>query len=237
MNKWTLLVVLPLACVSLGIGAKEPTSALLDMTWLLSLDADGHITRIATSDTRAPKLHEPLEKEIRSWRFSPGKVDGQPAVTDTQLRMLVAVSLADSGFEVRVLRAATGVGYRKTRTPVYPNVSAWARKQGLVLLKVRYDESGSVVDAAPYEDAPTPDGALAHAATVSVKRWTFEPEVVGGHPLAGTALVPICFHLYELAPPDCNWKRSGSSDNMSGSQAVALDPAAKLETDVAGRTL
>ena len=226
-----------LTCLAIEVGAKEPTSAIVDVTWKVSLGADGHVTALATTDTRVPKLHKQLATEIRSWRFSPGKVNGQPAMTETRLQMALRVSLVQDRFEVRIVSAQTGGNYRKMRAPIYPAVAAMMRRQGLVLLKVRYDESGAVVQVKPSADAPEPDRQLLDVAISSVKQWTFEPEVVGGHPLAAAALVPVCFQLQGMPKAVCDWKQPGSDMHAQGSHALALYPAAKLETDVIGRVL
>ena len=105
------------------------------------------------------------------------------------------------------------------------------------MLIVHYNGAGAVTDVAPYEHGPKADVQLAQAAMTSVKNWTFDPEVVGGHPIPGVVLVPVCFELSGRTPPDCNWKNPATGETMNGSQAVALNPAATLVSEVIGRVL
>ncbi|MFI4970668.1 MAG: hypothetical protein ACHP7D_10725, partial [Lysobacterales bacterium] len=54
-------------------------------------------------------VREPLEHAIRSWIFEPGRIDGQPAPTETTLTLDVSfVPSADGKYAVRIDDARTG---------------------------------------------------------------------------------------------------------------------------------
>lgn len=241
MKSSIAVILLALLGVSSAIAAASASKPLVvRMTWSVSIDPDGHVVRLATTDEQIPVIHDRLEQAIRGWRFSPGKVNGKPAFTDS--RVTVALGLepgSDGTYAVHVIGASAGAGYGKVTPPLYPHAFAMSGRQGLVLLKVDYAASGSVVAIALADDAPRVDHPFVDAATDAVRKWTFEPEVVGGHSLAGSALVPVCFTLRgpRARPFDCNWHRSGRSAAELGDGAVALDPAATLLSDVVGRTL
>ncbi|MBO9663652.1 energy transducer TonB [Dokdonella sp.] len=219
---------------------------ILNFSWNITVDADGRVTRLDSEGKLVPDLKDRLEREIRTWRFKPGTINGQAAATESRLYVaLQATPIDDERSALHVIRAATGGGYGKMVPPRYPAASVSARRQGLVLLQVHYDENGQVVESALYEKAPQADKALVDAAIAAVKRWTFAPEVVGGRPLASTALVPVCFSLHGagIRPPKCDWERPGeSAANASRIAAAAddttpaFDSALKFETAVAGRT-
>ena len=240
VKTWTVWIVAFLGVASMVVEAKPPTSMTVDMTWNFEVDADGHVTRLDTSDKRVPSLHDRLEKEIRGWHFRPGQVNGQPATTESKL--YVSLDLESKGgdmYAVRVAGVSTGGGYDKIVTPNYPETALAARRQGVVVLKVRYAENGRVISVVPYEDGPQADASLVRAAIGAVKKWTFEPEIVDGHPMMNDVLVPVCFELGQAGVPhaNCDWKKPGITIGMATDHAVALDPAAKLLTDVIGRTL
>ena len=237
MRTGIIFVVAFLLFVSTAIEAKVPTSAVVSVSWVISLDAGGHVTKLVTKDERVPKLHALLEKAIRGWHFSPGTVNGQPAATESHVQTRLDIRLVGDGFEVRVLGAATGAYYGKTTPFHYPDAAVRAGKQGEVVLIAHYNGAGAVTDVAPYEHGPKADVQLAQAAMTSVRKWTFDPEVVGGYPIPGAVVVPVCFALSGRTPPACNWESPATGGNMNGSQAVALNPAAKLESDVIGRVL
>jgi len=215
-----------------------PAPIFVDMTWSLGVDATGTITHLTTDDKQLPTLHEHLEKDIRSWTISPGKVDGVPAATESKLHLRLKLEPQSGGdYHVSLAGASTGGGYRRQTAPKYPENAAAGRRQGLVVLKVGYDETGKVKDVEPFAQGPQADVAFVSSATSAVKKWTFEPEIVGGHPRGSTALVPVCFRIEALGVPeiDCDWKPPGASGTSDG--MFALDPAARIESDVIGRAL
>jgi TonB family protein len=227
-----------LAASGAAAASAESSPVFVDMTWSLGVDAGGRITRLATDDKQLPTLHGPLEKDIRSWKISPGKVDGVPAATESKLHLLLRLDpQTDGNYHVNLAGASTGGGYGRQSAPKYPENAAAGRRQGLVVLKVDYDEAGKVKDVGPYAGAPQVDTAFVRSAINAVRQWTFEPEIVGGHPRRGSALVPVCFRMDAPGVPkiDCNWKPPNGRGTTEG--MVALDPAARLESDVIGRAL
>lgn len=221
--------------------AAEATSAIIDLTWKLSLDANGRVQELSTTDERVPKLHARLEKAIRGWQFSPGKLNGTPAATRTALHTRIEVNLAKDRdrFEVRLLAASTGPTYGKIRAPVYPTWAASKRIDGVVVLVASYDERGRVTDVTPYEHAVGAAAVkeLQSTAVSAVRRWTFEPEVVDGHAIAGRALVPVCFAVAGGRSNACDWKDAAGDGEIRGNQAIVLDSVAGIDPDVIGRVL
>ncbi|MET0225101.1 MAG: energy transducer TonB [Dokdonella sp.] len=203
-----------LAAAGAAAAPAESAPVFVNMTWSLGVDAGGRITRLSTDDKQLPTLHEKLEKDIRSWKISPGKVDGVPAATESKLQLLLRLDAqADGNYRVNLAGASTGGGYGRQTAPKYPENAAAGRRQGLVVLKVDYDEAGRVKDVEPYAGAPQADTAFVRSATNAVKQWTFEPEVVGGHPRSSAALVPVCFRMDAPGVPhiDCHWTPPGAS--------------------------
>jgi TonB family protein len=222
----------------------EVANPRFTLRWTVSLDATGRVTKLASADNVIDAVRDPLDTAIRRWQFVPGSVAGHPAATDTMLTVDVTlVPAGEDKFAVRVDDARTGGGAQRqdTKPPKYPMDAIRHRRQGMVVLKVDYDASGHVVSVVPHEGAPAVAADLQRSATVAVKRWNFSPEVVGGHALAGSAIVPICFEIFDTgtAPPysGCGWTPPGTSTMLRDSDVLAIEPAARLLTDVAGRTL
>lgn len=236
MKTWIAAMATLLACAPFPIRADEAAPIIVNVVWDISLDAEGRVTRLATDDTQVPKAHAQLEEAIRGWQFRSGKIDGRSVATDTHLNIRLAITRVDQHYELEIVRATTGAGYARRVPPRYPQSAVKMRKHGLAMLYVEYDASGRVSKVEPARDVPRPDPRLLKAAMDSVHSWTFSPEAVGGHAIPGIAMVPVCFELPDRRP-NCEWKNTETGESMGGDEAVAMNSAATLETDVAGSTL
>ncbi|MBX3689602.1 energy transducer TonB [Dokdonella sp.] len=228
------------AVLSTAALAKEPEPIHIRMAWHISVDAQGQITSIWTGETKLAEVQDRIEREIRSWYFQPGKVNGVPAASESTLRLTLEATPNDGdGYTLKVVKANTGAYYAKIVMPRYPDAFVKSRRQGYVVLKVRYGADGKVLDAALADDAPEVAPAFVQASINAVRNWEFAPEVIGGHPRAGAALVPLCFNPMRGTryPRDCTWSRRSDGLKVSGDEAVALDPAVSLKSDVAGHAL
>lgn len=228
------LLALSASCLS---SAAVPPTQVVMATWQVKLDAAGRVTDIAARSSEIPALYSKLEPLIRDWRFSPGRTDGQGAETQTYLMLTLQLTTKDDKAEVRVLKASTGGDYGHLNRPAYPESAARSGREGGVLLRVHYDGSGAVTSAEPYGGNRRVDDRLVQAARSSVKKWTFLPEVVAGHAIAADVLVPICYQLSSREPASCRHANPSTGQAMGDLEAVALDPVAKLETDVIGHAL
>lgn len=243
------------SCAALAIAASgqavtaaaaAPAPITIETSWDVSLDANGKVTEVAQHTTIKPILADPLATAIRGWAFEPGQIDGQPAPTQTTLQVSVEVEeLANDGYAVRVLRASTG-GRVDQMPPVrlLPDNAALIRSgsfSSLVVLKIHYDESGSVVSAEPAPGAPEVQKSLSKSVIRAAKQWTFQPERVGGHGIASTVYLPICFSVRsanEKSDHGCQkWAPHEASGSIADGTAFALEPAATLKSDVVGRLL
>ncbi len=215
--------------------------------WTLTLDASGRVAGLEAND-EAPvdAIRLPLENAIRSWHFTPGAIGGKPAETRTTLALdITLVERGDATFGVRVDDARTGAdltmkGFHHV-VPKYPSDALRHRREGMVVLRIDYDGNGHVVGVRPNDGAPAVDASFVSSAETAVKRWTFSPEIVGGRGLAGSTIVPICFanylHHKPSADSGCSWTPPAGHGGLGEGGIVAIDPAARLESDVVGHTL
>jgi TonB family protein len=244
----------PMATMTISISPYPPPRELFpdeDQTphygtrWAVSLDAEGRVATLESADKPPEAIRVPLDAAIRKWQFVPGTVNGQPVPTETMLTVDVTlVPAGDDKYALRVDDARTG-GAVKSKDmhgdyPKYPSDAVRHHRQGLVVLKVDYDEKGHVLAAKRRDDAPAVGADLEVAASRAVKSWRFTPEVVGGRALAGSAIVPICFEMVgmgkDIERANCNWIPPGVKSLQEGG-VVALEPAARLKTDIVGHTL
>lgn len=216
------------------------------MGWHASLAADGQVLRLIPIKNeridRVPQIRARLEHEIRGWHFLAGTVDGKPEPTETGLYLRATLTETQNDtIRIRVDSAATGATEENQIPPRYPAEAIRAQQTGEVVLRIGYDADGNVNSVAPYADGPKANKLLVDASIKAAKRWKFQPEVVAGHALAGYSIAPFCYFLNypnsSHKKGKCDWKRPGSDQELPNGEALALKPAAKLLTDVAGRIL
>ena len=202
----TYLVLSVVSVFSIPLHAKTPDSFDAQLQWTLGLDADGKVTSLSPTDARfLPAMRKQVEPVVRTWHFTPGKVDGQPAPTETTLRVGVALESTNaSQYHGRITFATTGSTYLHVVKPKYPQSAQHSRHEGAIMLLVEYDADGLVTSVRDVPDMGTAkvEPVLIDAAIEAVKHWTFRPETVAGRGVASSALAPICF---KLRGDSCNW--------------------------------
>jgi TonB family protein len=235
-GKLALLLSLGSAMAFADSGPSKPVD--LSMVWTVDLDAAGAITSLKPAEDRNPELYRHLEPAVRSWHFTTGKVNGAPAAAETTLTVHLTLEPVADGYRVHLRRAETGPTYGTTVPPKYPDGALMSHRGGAVLLLVHYDADGHVIDAEPTDGGePKPGADIQRAAVVAVKKWTFKPEAIAGHGLAGTAKVPVCFKV-EPSNLTCRFTDPESHRVLDDDHGLlALDPVVRLETDVADHTL
>jgi TonB family protein len=226
-----LLFVVLSSVVVPAHAAKDPTTVRIE--WKLALDADGKIDSLKPVNPEyLPDVRKQIEPIVRTWHFTPGKVDGRPAATETTLGVTIAFDAYSTNairYHARIRGASTGGTYKHTTTPHYPESSQRTKEEGEVVLRVNYDADGAVTSVrnVPEMSADHVSSALTAAATDAVKHWTFRPETVAGRGVASAALVPFCF---KLADAPCHWKPSPGERALQSGSAIALSSVVGIDT-------
>jgi TonB family protein len=201
--------------------------------WRLSLDANGQIDGLKpVNPDYLPEVRKQIEPIVHTWHFTPGRLAGRPAPTETTLGVRVAFEAESTNaiqYHVRIVSAGTGGTYMHVVKPNYPEVSQRSHAEGEVVLWIKYDADGVVTSVrnVPEMNANGTSPALTDAAIDAVKQWTFRPETVAGRGVASEALVPICFKLRD---EPCHWKPRPDKRPMQSGEAVALSSVVGLET-------
>jgi hypothetical protein len=235
-------------CLGLIASASAAPAHPLHLTneWKVSIDAKGEVATLQDRGHLDAAVRDPLEHAIHAWTFEPGRVDGQPAPTETMVTLDVTfVPSADGKYAVRIDDARTGgavnVATAKKSPPRMPRDAIHLGLMALVVVKADYDTDGKIVAVEPQPDQGINASKSLQAATVAaVRKWTVDPEQVGGHGVAASLMVPICYTVTDgRAPPEFarEWTPPGSRSKIDNGGAYALEPAARLKSDVIGRTL
>lgn len=242
-----LLVLIALWSSGVVLAAQPSGDLHLTQSWRVSLDARGTVTRLDAIGGLEPEVAAPLEHAIGGWRFEPGRVDGVAAPTETTLTLDVSFVPGDGDrYTIRIDDARTGghVDPESSRRhfPRFPNQALKRGLFAMVVVKVAYDESGKVVAVEPQADLGVNASRPLEKATVAaVSRWEIEPERVGGRAVASSLLLPVCYSVVAAnsTPPDyaCAFKSAGSTSRIGEGDALALEPVARLRSEVIGRVL
>jgi len=235
------------ACAFEVAAAAKPGAPLhLTRSWRLSLDAAGHVADLRGDEQLDPAIRTPLEHAIRGWAFEPGRISGEAAPTETTLTLDVSFTAADGGnYAAHIDDARVGgtldVKAGKTVPPRMPRDAVRVGLVARVVVKADYDADGRIVAIEPQADQGLNSLPSLERATVNaVKHWGVVPERVGGHGVASSIMIPICFTVTQgLRAPDfdCTWTPPGSRARIDNGGAFALAPAAKLRSDVIGHAL
>jgi hypothetical protein len=163
----------------------------IDTEWSLSLDAQGRIVQLADLNKLDAPLRDPLEKAIRSWAFESGKIDGQPAATDTTLTVSLKFEPQGSDkYAIRIEDVRLGGRLAQIKFPTTRSIASEIRGSGAsVVLKLRYNEAGKVV-AVELQDITKSKPNWKKEILLAAKAWTFSPERVGGRTDLPPSLVP-----------------------------------------------
>lgn len=187
----------------------------------LVLAADGSIEALVLqSNVASTELAGNLEKQIRSWSYSPGQINGQAARTETNLWIYVnATPTPDGNYSVRIVHASTGAAARGGMAPPkYPAQQLRMGREAVLRLLVSYDGAGNVVKVERPGEKIRGLAPFEQASFAAAKNWHFEPEKIGGVGVAGQAIVPI---KYCIPPHNCAGFLKGSKEKEKLAREVA----------------
>lgn len=223
----------------LGLAAQRtPKPVDLTLSWSVSLDASGAITSLQPTVQSNAGIYQRLEPAVRKWHFTTGKVNGKPAPAETTLTLNITLAPVDGFYRVRVRGVGTGARYATTTEPKYPEGAVVSKRGGAVLLEVHYDAAGNVTSAKPIDGGvPKAGNDIEHAAVAAVKHWTFTPEKIAGHGLAGVAHVPLCFSAHTGADDLCRWHVGDADVELDTKSPLAMNSVVHLETDATKQEL
>lgn len=241
-----LLAFLPLACAA-GKGRITELD-FVSSAWV-DVDAMGHgrveqvdsVTKLDKVPALAPavaRIKEVLKQRIESWEFIPATRDGVAVPSRTYL--WVGMQGSDDGkggLGLRILNAHGGPKSRVMTPPPYPPRAYKSGIEGRVILDISFDDQGAVTSAVLANPAdPRAKNAeyFVDVARKAAKAWTFQTESVDGVPVPGRVRVPVAFYL---SPENRMPEDVSKPETPRDGEYLALDPAVKLRSAVAGTAL
>ncbi|HSM12078.1 MAG TPA: TonB family protein [Lysobacter sp.] len=210
--------------------------------------ADGSVKALDWTDDRpaAKLLIAKIEPAILRWMFVPGKVDGRPMQTQTQLSVQVLGEERDDGaLEFKFGKASTGAAFKKLGPPKYPTGAAIAGVSAVVVVEVDVDIKGQLAIRSVTFTGSMGDRyrkEFVAATELAIKTWTMQPERVAGLPAPAHMSIPIDFCIGawcdRRARAEQHLQRRGEGGEGGERGApVALDSVVRLVTHVEGQEI
>jgi len=198
-----LLLALPA-----GAQAQAEPEYSLDATGEIQIAPDGSVHSYKLDKGQKPMVEQALDKSIRHWRFEPITVEGRPVIAQTRMRItLQARPAANGDYELKVSNVQFGEPGRrnKMRPPRYPTEAAMAGLGARVVLVLKLDRAGKVVQqhveqtslsarAANEKVAEDWRRRFEQVSIAAAKHWTFDlTEIVDGKTSESSVRVPVEF--------------------------------------------
>lgn len=234
----------------------------------IGIDPTGAVFDYRIDTELTPEVKSLVERSVRQWKFEPVLRDGKATHAKARVHLTLSAREVTKGFQLQVEDVRFS-GYRDAvsmKPPRYPKQAAINGVGGDVLVAVRVDASGKVIDAVavqtswPYKkvvaNAAEKWGALLETASVEAARdWTFEPVDTALHEQGDTTLiVPISYRMNVDRPPREGWhyesagpvrpipwlapsRQAFDASGLKDGEVLALDYSVKLKTPVVGTAL
>lgn len=148
-----------------------------------------------------PPLDQAALDAVKQWKYEPLTINGKPRKVLFTVTVRFALKEGDKSkalekFAQGAVKAEGDVKpprLIKEAAPVYPEAARQAGVEGVVILSVRANEKGEVVDAMVLRSIPLLD----QAAIDAVRQWVYEPTIIDGQAVPIVFTVTVRFQLKE----------------------------------------
>lgn len=211
-----------------SVFAADDVEVSLSVDGTIDIDPEGAVVDYSLNTPVAEGLRAAIDSRVRRWRFDPILVDGVAVSARTSMVFAIrADKVADERYQLHFGKPTFGApslvrGSQVGRGAVqYPREMLQFGVGGRVMLAIRIDETGRVVDAHPYQtsldarprterQAKKLREAMERAIMRSVRHWRFEPgESIDGETRAVTAFIPVDFAVFrpgQATPKNVGWR-------------------------------
>lgn len=241
--------------------------ATLSASGQLEIGPDGRVLSHRIDERVQAPVATAIARTLDSWNFEPVLEDGRPVIAVTRMHLTIEAierSADEVALRVKDVWFGDSLKLAETRPPRYPIDALRAGLAAQVIMALRLDEAGRVVDAHPYQTSFAPGVSSQQArrfrsrfenvSLEAVRHWRYSAEL--GKPGGATVLAPITFTIQrteqnhrpghwsvwepgEIVPPP--WKTgqtaSLSAHSLTEGTAMLADERIRLLTDAGGSVL
>jgi hypothetical protein len=196
----------------------------MDADGEVQIAPDGHVSDYRLQSKLGPTLSALVDGDVRGWRFDPILIDGKPVVAKTamHIRLKAQPRGEPDDYAVQILSVSFGGPQRSSgmRPPKYPEAAVRVGIGAKVLLSLRLDETGKVIEIQPYQTSLNRRAAseaeaehwrreFEKVSVAAARTWHYDlSETVNGKPIGTSAMAPIVFSLNGIgmhAPTPGEW--------------------------------
>jgi len=199
--------------ISIAWARPDPSAATLEMVadGEVQIANDGHVSDYRLHSKLAPDIAAMVDRAVHGWHFEPIMVAGAPAVAKTAMRLRLKAEpitgTSDYRVQISTIDFGEPIHSSQNKAPHYPEQAVHARLGAKVLLSVRLDDSGKVIDVQPYQTSLDARAPSAHAAdewrqifekasVAAARTWHYDlTETINGKPIGTNAMVPVVFAI------------------------------------------
>lgn len=253
-----------------AVAAHAQTAELrMPVSGEIGIDPDGAVFDYRLDTELTPAVAALVERSVRQWKFEPVLRGGVATRAKARMRLTLIAHQVPSGFQLQVEQVRFSA-YRdpvKMLPPRYPAEAARSSISGDVLVAVRVNPEGRVVEAIAVQTS-WPDNKVGgedsqrywarifeKASVEAARRWVFEPADPALHETGdATLVVPVNFWTGNVSPPGRGWRHESAgqarpipwleptqqtfdASGLRQGEALALDYSVKLKTSVVGTAL
>lgn len=210
VDKMRMLAVaaLALAWPMAALAGKPAADIEMEVGGKIAVGPDGLVRDYKLTSELPAAVAGLVERNVRSWKFEPILVDGKPVIAETRLRMVLhGTPVGEDRYTLKVENVWFGEPERAhdMKPPRYPTVAARAGLGAKVVLVLKLDADGNVVDVLAEQtslDKRTRSEQVAdkwrrvfeQASVAAAKKWKFTPgETVNGEAVGSLVRVPVTF--------------------------------------------
>ena len=158
-------------------------------------DENGLVDQIKVTNSKDPLLNRAAVEAVRQWQYQPFFYKGKrhPIVFTVTVRFKLT-SGGDEESQEREAEETPGVKPQLIHRvdPVYPERARRAGIEGVVVLKIKTDEEGSVISLVIMRSEST---MLNQAAIEAVRQWKYLPVFIDGNFIPLVTTVTVTFKL------------------------------------------
>ena len=214
-----------LVAAGASVVAAEPAPVLeMGADGEIQIATDGRVSGYLLKSTLPPVVANLVDRDVHGWLFEPVLVNGQAVVAKTTMHLQLKAEPTDKeNYKLRIVNVQFGEPRRtgQVTPPRYPEEAIRDHVGAKVMLGVRIDDKGNVVEVHAYQtnlDVRTRRESEAEhyrrlfekASIAAAQNWHYDlSETINGKLIGTTAIQPVAFSLRgpgTQTPHDGEWK-------------------------------